>query len=48
MFLLGFTEAVVVAIPLVVVFLLLNAVIVAVGLVEVFGDPGVLPSWLTG
>ena len=39
-FLLGFTEAVVVAIPLVVVFLLLNAVVVAVGLADVLADAG--------
>ena len=44
-FLLGFSEAVVVAIPLVAVFLLLNAVVVAVGLVDVLTDPGVLGGW---
>ena len=44
-FLLGFTEAVVVAIPLVAVFLLLNAVVVVVGLVDVFTDPGALAGW---
>ena len=44
-FLLGFTEAVVVAIPLVAVFLALNAVIIAVGLVDVFTEPGALTGW---
>src|SRR5215212_10306206 len=40
-FLLGFSEAVGVAIPLVAVFLALNAVITVVGLVDVFTTPGV-------
>ena len=44
-FLLGFSEAVGVAIPLVGVFLLLNAIVVVVGLVEVFDTPGALVSW---
>ncbi len=44
-FLLGFREAVVVAIPLVAVFLLLNAVVVAVGLYHVFTVAGVLTGW---
>ena len=44
-FLMGFSEAVVVAIPLVAVFLLLNAVVVAVGLVDVFTDAGALSGW---
>ena len=44
-FLLGFSEAVVVAIPLVAVFLLLNAVLIGAGLFDVFSEPGVLSSW---
>lgn len=44
-FLLGFREAVVVAIPLVAVFLLLNAVVVAVGLYSVVTAPGALTGW---
>ncbi|MDI1463056.1 amino acid transporter [Catellatospora sp. KI3] len=44
-FLLGFNEAVGVAIPLVAVFLTLNAVIVVAGLVEVFTTPGAWSSW---
>jgi hypothetical protein len=44
-FLLGFSEAVSVAIPLVVIFLGLNAVIVVVGLVDVFGTAGALSAW---
>ena len=44
-FLLGFSEAVVVAIPLVVVFLILNAVVVAAGMVDIFSQPGVLSGW---
>ncbi|MEU7867201.1 amino acid transporter [Dactylosporangium sp. NPDC049140] len=44
-FLLGFSEAVAVAIPLVGVFLLLNAVIVVVGLVDVFTTAGALSGW---
>jgi len=45
-FLLGFSEAVVVAIPLVAVFLLLNAVVVVEGIVEVFTEPGALSTWV--
>jgi len=45
-FLLGFSEAVQVAIPLVVVFLVLSAVITVVGLVEVFTTAGALSSWV--
>ncbi|GIM94542.1 APC family permease [Paractinoplanes toevensis] len=44
-FLLGFSEAVGVAIPLVAIFLLLNAVITVVGLVDVFTTPGAFSSW---
>ena len=44
-FLLGFSEAVGVAIPLVAVFLAFNAVITVVGLVDVFSTPGALSSW---
>ncbi len=45
-FLAGFSEAVTIAIPLVTLFLLLNAVVVAVGLVHVVSDAGVLNGWL--
>jgi len=45
-FLLGFNEAVAVAIPLVAVFLGLNAVIVVVGLAHVFTTPGALSAWI--
>jgi hypothetical protein len=44
-FLLGFTEAVRVAIPLVAIFLGLNAVIIVVGMVDVFTVPGALSNW---
>ncbi|MFG3345764.1 amino acid transporter [Streptomyces sp. NPDC048018] len=44
-FLLGFSEAVGVAIPLVAVFLALNAVVIAVGAVQVFTTPGALSTW---
>ena len=44
-FLLGFSEAVSVAIPLVGVFLALNAVIIGVGLVDVFTTSGALSTW---
>lgn len=44
-FLLGFSEAVGVAIPLVAVFLGLNAVIAVYGLVEVFTTPGAWSGW---
>jgi hypothetical protein len=44
-FLLGFSEAVVVAIPLVALFLVLNAVIVAVGIGETLAAPQLVGSW---
>ncbi len=44
-FLAGFSEAVRIAIPLVAAFLLLNAVVVGVGLVESVSEPGVLSRW---
>jgi hypothetical protein len=44
-FLLGFSEAVGVAIPLVAIFLVLNAVVTVVGLAEVFGTEGALSAW---
>ncbi|MGW2617227.1 amino acid transporter [Streptomyces sp. NPDC001500] len=44
-FLLGFSEAVSVAIPLVAVFLLLNAVTIGVGLVDVFTSPHAFSAW---
>ncbi|KOX17997.1 amino acid transporter [Saccharothrix sp. NRRL B-16348] len=45
-FLLGFSEAVGVAIPLVAVFLLLNAVVVVAGVVEVLAEPVALDRWV--
>jgi hypothetical protein len=50
-FLAGFSEAVRLAIPLVVGYLLLNAVVVAVGLVQIATHPGQVTGWqqaLTG
>ncbi|MFE4227068.1 amino acid transporter [Arthrobacter sp. NPDC056886] len=44
-FLLGFSEAVVVAIPLVAVFLLLNAVVIGAGMIRVVNDPATLAAW---
>ena len=44
-FLLGFNEAVVVAIPLVGAFLALNAVIVVVGVLHVVAQPELLANW---
>lgn len=45
-FLLGFSEAVGVAIPLVAVFLLLNAVIVGAGLIDILAEPAALSTWV--
>jgi amino acid transporter len=45
-FLLGFSEAVSVAIPLVAVFLALNTVIVVVGLADVFTTHGAFSGWV--
>ncbi|RBY80566.1 amino acid transporter [Geodermatophilus sp. TF02-6] len=45
-FLLGFTEAVAVAIPLVAVFLLLNLVVVVVGMSDVLAQPAVIGDWV--
>jgi hypothetical protein len=44
-FLLGFSEAVGVAIPLVAIFLLLNAIVVGAGVVELIGDAEALSQW---
>src|SRR4051812_35969148 len=44
-FLLGFSEAVGVAIPLVAVFLVLNAVVTVVGVVDLLGDSAALSRW---
>ncbi|MCW2605346.1 MAG: amino acid transporter [Frankiales bacterium] len=44
-FLLGFSEAVVVAIPLVAAFLLLNAVVAGAGLLDIARDPALLDGW---
>ncbi|MGW0556723.1 amino acid transporter [Streptomyces sp. NPDC002926] len=44
-FLLGFSEAVSVAIPLVAVFLVLNAVVIAVGVADVLTTPGAFSAW---
>jgi len=44
-FLAGFSEAVKIAIPLVAAFLLLNAVVIVVGMAEVFTHPSVLSNW---
>ncbi|GLW33325.1 amino acid transporter [Actinoplanes regularis] len=44
-FLLGFSEAVSVAIPLVAAFLILNAIVVARGLAEIIGKPSTWSAW---
>ncbi|WP_241972839.1 amino acid transporter [Cryobacterium cryoconiti] len=44
-FLLGFSEAVAVAIPLVAVYLALNAVVIGVGLYHVVTEPAALAGW---
>nr|WP_233194033.1 amino acid transporter [Cryobacterium sp. M25] len=44
-FLLGFSEAVAVAIPLVAVYLTLNAVVIGVGLYDVLTEPAALAGW---
>jgi len=44
-FLMGFTEAVKIAIPLVAVFLLLNAIIVGKGFAELIADPHLFSNW---
>jgi len=44
-FLLGFNEAVKVAIPLVGAFLALNAVVVVVGVLKIVAEPGLLSGW---
>ncbi|ADJ45904.1 amino acid transporter [Amycolatopsis mediterranei S699] len=44
-FLLGFSEAVGVAIPLVAVFLLLNAVVTVAGVIDLVGDSAALSHW---
>ncbi|TFC01011.1 APC family permease [Cryobacterium adonitolivorans] len=46
-FLLGFTEAVTVAIPLVAIFLALNAVVIGVGLADILAHPSTVADWLT-
>ena len=45
-FLIGFSEAIGVAIPLVAIFLVLNAAIVVVGGIDVFSEPDALSRWL--
>ena len=45
-FLLGFSEAVKVAIPLVILFLGLNAVVVGAGIMQILADPALYAGWL--
>jgi amino acid transporter len=45
-FLLGFSEAVAVAIPLVGVFLLLNAIIIGAGIYDAVTQPGAVAAWI--
>ncbi|MET1042822.1 MAG: amino acid transporter [Microbacteriaceae bacterium] len=45
-FLLGFSEAVAVAVPLVAVFLGLNAVVIGVGLASIISDPVLAENWV--
>ncbi|ELT45947.1 APC family permease [Arthrobacter nitrophenolicus] len=44
-FLLGFSEAVAIAIPLVAVFLGMNAIIIGAGVAEILATPGALTGW---
>lgn len=44
-FLLGFSEAVAIAIPLVAVFLGMNAIIIGAGIAEILATPGALTGW---
>jgi hypothetical protein len=44
-FLLGFTEAVAVAIPVVALFLVMNAVVIGVGIYDVVANPGIAADW---
>ncbi|MCU1544955.1 MAG: amino acid transporter [Homoserinimonas sp.] len=46
-FLLGFTEAVAVAIPLVIAFLGLNAVIISVSLAAIISEPALAADWMS-
>ncbi len=45
-FLLGFTEAVAVAIPLVAIFLALNAIVIGFGIADIFAHPTALQAWI--
>jgi hypothetical protein len=46
-FLLGFTEAVLVAVPLVIAFLGLNAVIIGAGLFTIISEPALASDWIS-